>query len=50
MFPSTLANKFLSATGIAPILWSTDMCRLVRTFSCQQQHTFVFVMKVSVND
>jgi len=25
MFPSTLANNFLSAIGIAPILWSTDV-------------------------
>jgi len=25
MFPSTLAHNFLSAIGIAPILWSTDV-------------------------
>jgi len=29
MFPSTLPHNFLSAIGIALILWSTDMCRLV---------------------
>jgi len=26
MFPSTLAHNFLSAIGIAPNLWFTDMC------------------------
>jgi len=25
MFPSTLPHNFLSAIGIAPILWSTDV-------------------------